>query len=375
MLDGRRCRGAKKGDNMGFFTLKNKTTNESISPKQTSVFGEDIKNYTDFSVLEEKSYKSKSGLLPNEIYLLFNAEKILSDVQEYEITGIRFNPQPYLKKLMEGGFIEIGSLSDSLNLETTNNLKLILKNKGIDSPQKKSDIIKRILDQIDNTELDRNFPTKPFKLTEKGLQETKDNEYIQYILTKDWYLTTINIWSLNQIVFCNQNTSYKGALINYFIGQLDYFKAQHNWGSYSYFNFLIADVFIDSDEYEQALPYSISAVIVDLMGGVYYNPNNDLSIFEEDIWSDDGEGPGLHNKRSAQLQKIRIKVGLSEEVFKENIKQEFAKICYPITSYSFTDLIELITAIDNNEKDLIESVKEKGHKKFRTLYGLKLKGK
>ena len=88
--------------------------------------------------------------------------------QYYKNTDFGRNVGPALRRLLEGGYLELGSLEQRVSLKTVPELKAILADKELKASGKKAELVQRILDNFDPDEVEEIFPVNVYQITDKG---------------------------------------------------------------------------------------------------------------------------------------------------------------------------------------------------------------
>lgn len=86
----------------------------------------------------------------------------------YSQTAFGRNAGPALQRLLQGGYLETGSLSQRIALKTMPELKAILAEKELKTSGNKSELVHRLLDNVPPFELEELFPVNIYVITEKG---------------------------------------------------------------------------------------------------------------------------------------------------------------------------------------------------------------
>lgn len=93
-----------------------------------------------------------------------------------------FSADKKIKDFIDKGYIVLtNNLEDSLNYLTIEELKIILRDNKLKLTGNKTDLIKRIIDNVDNEYLKKNFNKNKITLTEKGISTIKYNKALIYM--------------------------------------------------------------------------------------------------------------------------------------------------------------------------------------------------
>lgn len=167
------------------------------------------------------AYPSKNRLYPHEILMLAYAPTFIVDkiifqqfwYYDYNIT----NPQLIIDKLIDEGFLKVGTVEGALEFEKIPDLKNILKNHQLAVSGNKDVLVKRIIDNVSKEELTKLNLDIHYELTEKGITELTENEYVHYIHKyrigwhdKDEY--AMDIWKMNSITQGQPNYPFQEKL-------------------------------------------------------------------------------------------------------------------------------------------------------------------
>jgi len=152
----------------------------------------------------KKAIPSKHGLYPHEILVLDYAHTFYINENKFQNFwwdgyGVR-DVKAVLLSLLKRGFIKVGDISDTLSSQTAAIVKDVLKTYGIKTSGKKDEIVKRVLDNIPENELDKIFPKRVYALTDSGKTALQDESYVSYI-HRNVNSLPFDIWSLNLIMY------------------------------------------------------------------------------------------------------------------------------------------------------------------------------
>lgn len=137
-----------------------------------------------FEQRKGSGWKSKNGLYPAEILLLYYCSKgqYPGPAKGYPAFwwfeyGIR-NVSYVLGTLEERGFIQYGSLADSAGSLTAAQLKQLLKDAGVTATGKKEDLVERVKATVSDDALWAVGLRPKYQLTELGAKELEENPQI-----------------------------------------------------------------------------------------------------------------------------------------------------------------------------------------------------
>lgn len=137
-----------------------------------------------FEQRKGSGWKSKNGLYPAEILLLYYCSKgqYPRPAKGYPSFwwfeyGIR-NVSYVLGTLENRGFIEYGSLHDSVPALSTAQLKQLLKESGLSTAGKKCDLVERVKNTVPDNVLRAAGLEPKYHLTQAGKSELSENSYI-----------------------------------------------------------------------------------------------------------------------------------------------------------------------------------------------------
>lgn len=161
-----------------------------------------------FEKRKKISYPSKNGLYVGEILLLDYCKtgKYPKPAGGYPAFwwfeyGIR-DIGHALESLEQRGFIQWGSIEHNLKNLNLEQLKEILSDEGLYTGGKKADLISRIAREVPESRIENYLPSRKYELTELGVEELEQNEYVPYMHKSDHAAGDLhdrfNVWVINQ---------------------------------------------------------------------------------------------------------------------------------------------------------------------------------
>lgn len=116
----------------------------------------------------------EEDLLPGDIIMLwrigfdnFTNESMIPDYFEYRY-GVESNESK--QRLIDGEYMFVGSVMDSLELQNAPTLKRLLKEAGLPVSGKKADLLNRVIAEIDEKTLAEKISTRRYVITKAGRQ-------------------------------------------------------------------------------------------------------------------------------------------------------------------------------------------------------------
>ena len=183
---------------MGIFNfLKRKNEAEAASAQESPVQEAPVQEpeapaaeeeqpaLTSLSAFTEEALPSASGLYPHEILMLHLAPAFHPENNSFQkfwldVYGV-CAPQTILDRLLEQGYIEVSGMEEAISHLTVTKLRELLQQFGLSPAGKKAEMVRRLLDMEDQSQLEALCPERYFVRTEKGEKELKENWYVPYL--------------------------------------------------------------------------------------------------------------------------------------------------------------------------------------------------
>lgn len=152
--------------------------------------------------LRESSIPDSAGLYPHEVLMLSYAEKyVVGECKFQQFWKYKYaidDPEQVLSSLVSRGFLCISPVKAKLEYLNISQLKEILRKTGLKVSGDKSELIRRISDNITEYDLMGYIKQRYYTVTEKGKKEIENNEYVLYM--HNYPYTNITIWSINRLM-------------------------------------------------------------------------------------------------------------------------------------------------------------------------------
>lgn len=214
------------------------------------------------------AFPSRNGLYPHEIMMLSCADSYKTinnsfpNYWKYDFAVS--DPQAILTSLHERGFIDVGTVEDALSRLKVVELKEYLSRIGEKTSGKKDELIKRILENYDISELEHTLTERYYALTEKGKKELEENQYVTY-LHRHRYMS---IWEMN-ILLNSDNPShlgYRDILWREFNKRSGEYFQTSDFGLYRNTRLNMHDFLIEEGKAKDALRFLVEVISFDLSG-------------------------------------------------------------------------------------------------------------
>lgn len=226
-------------------------------------------------------HPSNNGLYPDEILMLFMASKYKTgnnDFPRYWEYNYKIkNPQEILTSLENRGFIQQGGLKETLSSLMVNDLKEELSANGLKTSGKKEELVNRLIDSVDCHVLETKFPNKPYKLTELGEDELKQNEYVIKIHSDN---LCGGIWWMNHLLYFNnpEHLGYRDVLWREYVKSSLKNYRDGNFGLYASDYLRMYYHLMEEEKYETAFQMLAEVLYFDLSG-----LRNNMALFEQNM--------------------------------------------------------------------------------------------
>lgn len=146
------------------------------------------------------AFKSRRGLTPDEIYFLSYSPQFKVDETQFQQFWLyEFaidEPDELLKKLAKMELIEPANIKSSLDKLKVSELKEILTELGEKITGKKAELVSRVAQAASEEYLETKIRDRYYQLTELGVKELEENNYVVYFGQKRKY--GFDIWEMNR---------------------------------------------------------------------------------------------------------------------------------------------------------------------------------
>ena len=174
------------------------------------------------------------GLYPHEVLVLSYVPHFTDKTKKYQLFweysyGIQ-DVSLIIASLFEKGFFRKGTIVETIKLSTVPILKELLKKRNLKVSGKKDDLIKRIIENIPEDELEPIFNERPYKLTTKGEEILRKYEWVPYLHRN--FCGDVDMWDFAKLMEEPPITDYKEKLWVYLVRKGEVLLKENNYGFY-----------------------------------------------------------------------------------------------------------------------------------------------
>lgn len=253
---------------MGLFDLfkkKSETRKPTISMTVRTSFDNDVMPI-------EKRVQGKTpscnGLYPHEVLVLSYADKYFAKENSFpgfwwHKYGIK-NVQSILYKLSKKGLIEPGGVQDAIQLEKGNTIKEVLKKHKLSVSGSKAAMTKRLIENVPEEVLLKEFPRIPYKPTAEGEGILKEYAWIPYIHSHT--IEGLDIWNLTEKVQAKPGLRYRDIIWGHLNKQGMKHSKAGDFGLYCNTRLTMATFVAEEEKFEEAFRLMCQVVEYDLSG-------------------------------------------------------------------------------------------------------------
>lgn len=239
-------------------------------------------------------YPNKYGLYPHEILALALYQKFKLNDEQYpkywwDSYGVR-DVNKLLTSLINRGFYktpEPSSIEEALQHYKVVELKKITKNYKLKSDRKKADLIKTILDNLpeaDLEELIHKIPNNYFFISDSGKEAIRDDEYVLY--THRCRYNEFTIYSLNTYMK-GDTQNYRKYIWQIFSEKTNQYLNHQDYGLYSNTRLHMSEFLAEENNFLGAIRTLADVIYIDLSGitsGAYPGMNTEYFLYDNEFY-------------------------------------------------------------------------------------------
>ena len=313
--------------------------------------------------LQRASFPSKTGLYPNELIVLFNADRFKNN--EYvepdscwflnQISGFAGDINAILYRLMVGGYLDLESIGETYIRTPIAQVREDVKKLGLGVKSRSKEVLIAAIMQNANREfLDTRFLSRFFKPSLKGQQELADNEYLNYSIWAREY-AVVDIWELNKLVNTPPKLPYRDKLWGVMNRKCIEYARQGLYGFVRNTRYHMMDFCRFEGRYSAAFVQACMVMYLDINGVGnsidYYSPLD--TLFNK--W----EGHYYCPLHSVYPDEIVEALEMSPAKKHEFIHDCCSKVSSPVAVFSKDDFEEMLLAYLRNDTAAVDGIYER----------------
>ncbi len=251
-------------------------TLESISSANDTDYEKELKkheamcNKININTLKDAKIEEDEELNPEEILFLSYIDQ--RDVENYNYPqywtfDYNLDFQNTLLKLFKSGYVKFADASYKLNSLKVAELKEILMDHGLKVSGRKAELIERLVDNLDSSQLENISKNDYFQMTEKGSKTLKKNQHIPYF--KKISSFKISIHAAHKMILENPDMNQYSVALYILQKRLNRFNPIKENGLLRNTLYNIAIVYQDMGNFEGELEYLLIVITMDLFEGLF----------------------------------------------------------------------------------------------------------
>lgn len=316
---------------------------------------------------------SEHGLYPHELLMLSYAHTYTTGINKFqqfwEYNYFIDNPQQILDSLYQRKFIQQGSFKNSLSKLKLPQIKSELKSCGEKVSGKKEDLVKRLLECGNISELEKKYPIKYYELTKLGELELKENEYISYISNHS--IENLTIWDMNIMLGNDNKASYRDKIWKY----LNEASGQHfknkDYGLYRNTRLTMYNFLMEEEKYNMAFNLISEVAYYDLSGLLNGDLIEDKASKKYELEQRIEMAFPYENSCFNLPPGIReyledMKERLSDGTFKEKLYERFNKLYTPFHLFTKEECVNIVIAEINQDTDTLKEIYKQSEKRLKS---------
>lgn len=318
----------------------------------------------------KKAIASEHGLYPYEILVLDYAHSFYTNGNSFQgfwwyRYGVR-DVDKCLQSMLNRGFLQVGDLQSAIALENATVLKEELKKHGLKVSGKKAELVKRLMAEISQDELNSRFSKRTYQLTELGKQALEGEGYVPYIHRH--MIEDLDIWSLNIIVHEPPYMPYRDKIWGYLNKRsMEHFSAG-DFGLYINCRYYMSNFLMEEKKVKDALGMLSEVVFYDLSGLENgYDPKY-LDIFAEHFFpykdSTVTMAPGI----TSAVMHCQQELNLSDKDLKAIMLDRMARLGAPLHIFTPEECVDIVFMESRGETDALTNLYAKARRRFKQNY-------
>jgi len=223
--------------------------------------------------------------------------------------------------------------------------------------------VQRALDTISEDELNRQFPRRPYSLTESGKAAAEEGAYVSYIHRNG--VEDLDIWSLNTLVHTEPFMSYRDKIWGHLNQRSMKHFSEHNFGLYRNCRFSMSQFLKQENKIRDSLAMLAEVVFYDLCGASNNYDPQFLQIHAEYFFpyekSNVTTAPGI----ISAIVDCQKELGCTDDQLKAALIERMSKLSAPIQLFSAEDCAKIVLLERDKDTEALKSMYAKAKRVFK----------
>lgn len=189
------------------------------------------------------------------------------------------NVRPALRRLLNGGYLDLAGIERSINLKTVPELKTILSEHGLKPSGKKAELVNRLMSNLSNQELEFLFPTRVYEITPKGEHAL---EAYSIIFTNEKMGVGLPYYRLIKEKEMTPSEDDTSIILRILLQDMVYAQKEKNQESYRVKSMETARVLRDLGKVEESIQYYCLSFFMSWYRNTFEFQINNISAYEYD---------------------------------------------------------------------------------------------
>lgn len=318
------------------------------------------------------AFSSKYGLYPHEILMLHYAPTTLVGQKKFYgfwlyDYGVEY-PSKLIESLIDRGFLQQGSIADTIANLKLSELKSLLKQNGLPITGNKPELLKRVMNRLPLDQLASKYTHRYYALTDLGKAALTDGEYVPYFHTsKVVPYTGFDIWFLNQLLHENPGISYHQCIIQYLEKMAGDYKKQRHFGLYRCYLLSLHDVYVTMNNWYAALDKLTEVFFWDLSGMEEDQDYKELnrSNYKSSQKSILSIYQWYNNALIGYIRKLQKHLGMTDNQLREYLTSKFTSLRSEFHLLLPSECVDFVFACISKDDNAIRNINDSAMRRLK----------
>jgi hypothetical protein len=268
-----------------------------------------------------------------------------------------------LSSLLKRGFLQIGDIKSTLEQNTVDTIKNILKKYNLKISGKKAEIIQRLLDEVPQETLNAECHRRIYQLSDLGKAEIEKEDYVLYIHNHP--IEGLGIWSLNKLVYTEPRRPYRNIIWTYLNQRGGELFSSGNFGLYRNCRLAMSKFLAEENKLKASLKMLAEVVFYDLCGADNnYDPNT-IDIAAEYFFPYEDSSVTIAPGIIQDIVECKENLEYSDEKLKEVMLDRIKKLSSPIKLFTPDECVDIVIMEINKNTEALKKIYLVAEKRFK----------